>query len=119
MPRRGGVPKRDVLPDPQYDSKVVTKLAQVSVHTSKAILRAIAHSVDCLNNTTSLPKHLTHVCTDSSHTVSSSLLANHSRSGSSHSVSTNLTAHATTTPAHAAITTEAEDAGYDDKRYDV
>ena len=26
MPRRGGVPKRDVLPDPLYKSKVVTKL---------------------------------------------------------------------------------------------
>ncbi len=26
MPRRGGVPKRDVLPDPVYGSKVVTKL---------------------------------------------------------------------------------------------
>lgn len=26
MPRRSGVPKRDVLPDPIYGSKVVTKL---------------------------------------------------------------------------------------------
>jgi len=26
MPRRSGVPKRDVLPDPMYQSKVVTKL---------------------------------------------------------------------------------------------
>ena len=26
MPRRAGVPKRDVLPDPKYNSKVVTKL---------------------------------------------------------------------------------------------
>ncbi|MBQ9276614.1 MAG: 30S ribosomal protein S7, partial [Clostridia bacterium] len=26
MPRRNGVPKRDVLPDPVYGSKVVTKL---------------------------------------------------------------------------------------------
>ena len=26
MPRRGNVPKRDVLPDPMYGSKVVTKL---------------------------------------------------------------------------------------------
>ena len=26
MPRRSGVPKRDVLPDPVYGSKVVTKL---------------------------------------------------------------------------------------------
>ena len=26
MPRRGGVPKREVLPDPIYNSVVVTKL---------------------------------------------------------------------------------------------
>lgn len=26
MPRRSGVPKRDVLPDPNYNSKIVTKL---------------------------------------------------------------------------------------------
>ena len=26
MPRKGNVPKRDVLPDPVYGSKVVTKL---------------------------------------------------------------------------------------------
>ena len=26
MPRRSGVPKRDVLPDPVYNSKVITKL---------------------------------------------------------------------------------------------
>ncbi|MCL2630289.1 MAG: 30S ribosomal protein S7 [Firmicutes bacterium] len=26
MPRRSGVPKRDVLPDPMYNSKVITKL---------------------------------------------------------------------------------------------
>lgn len=26
MPRRGGIPKRDVLPDPIYNSKVITKL---------------------------------------------------------------------------------------------
>ena len=26
MPRRSGVPKKDVLPDPVYKSKVVTKL---------------------------------------------------------------------------------------------
>ena len=26
MPRRGNVPKRDVLPDPLYNSKLVTKL---------------------------------------------------------------------------------------------
>ena len=26
MPRRSGVPKRDVLPDPMYNSKVITTL---------------------------------------------------------------------------------------------
>ena len=26
MPRRGNVPKRDVLPDPMYNNKVVSKL---------------------------------------------------------------------------------------------
>ena len=26
MPRKGNVPKREVLPDPMYGSKVVTKL---------------------------------------------------------------------------------------------
>ena len=31
MPRRSGVPKRDVLPDPIYNSKVVTKLDRKSV----------------------------------------------------------------------------------------
>ena len=31
MPRRGNVPKRDVLPDPVYGSKVVTKLINQSM----------------------------------------------------------------------------------------
>ncbi len=26
MPRRSGVPKRDVLPDPKYNNKIITKL---------------------------------------------------------------------------------------------
>ena len=26
MPRKGNIPKREVLPDPMYGSKVVTKL---------------------------------------------------------------------------------------------
>ena len=38
MPRRGGVPKRDVLPDPIYNSKVVTKLInQVMLDGEKAL----------------------------------------------------------------------------------
>ncbi len=29
MPRKGNVPKREVLPDPMYGSKVVTKLINI------------------------------------------------------------------------------------------
>ena len=29
MPRKGNVPKREVLPDPMYGSKVVTKLIKL------------------------------------------------------------------------------------------
>ena len=37
MPRRGNVPKRDVLPDPMYGSKVVTKLInQIMLDGKKA-----------------------------------------------------------------------------------
>lgn len=35
MPRRGGVPKRDVLPDPVYGSKVVTKLINQVMYDGK------------------------------------------------------------------------------------
>ena len=35
MPRRGGVPKRDVLPDPVYGSKVVTKLVNQIMYDGK------------------------------------------------------------------------------------
>ncbi len=35
MPRRSGVPKRDVLPDPQYNSKVVTKLINQVMYDGK------------------------------------------------------------------------------------
>ena len=36
MPRRSGVPKRDVLPDPIYGSKVVTKVInQVMLYGKK------------------------------------------------------------------------------------
>ena len=31
MPRKGNVPKRDVLPDPVYGSKVVTKLINIEL----------------------------------------------------------------------------------------
>ena len=35
MPRRGGVQKRDVLPDPMYNSKVVTKLINQVMYDGK------------------------------------------------------------------------------------
>lgn len=44
MPRRGGVPKRDVLPDPVYNSKVVTKLInQVMYDGKKGIAQRIVY----------------------------------------------------------------------------
>lgn len=45
MPRRGGTPKRDVLPDPRYNSKVVTKLVnQVMLDGKKEIAQNIVYS---------------------------------------------------------------------------
>ena len=44
MPRRSGVPKREVLPDPIYNSKVVTKLInQVMLDGKKAIAENIVY----------------------------------------------------------------------------
>ena len=44
MPRRGGVPKRDVLPDPKFGSKVVTKLInQIMLDGKKAIAQNIVY----------------------------------------------------------------------------
>ena len=44
MPRRGGVPKRDVLPDPLYKSKVVTKLInQVMYDGKKGVAQRIVY----------------------------------------------------------------------------
>lgn len=44
MPRRSGVPKRDVLPDPVYGSKVVTKLInQVMLDGKKGIAQTIVY----------------------------------------------------------------------------
>ena len=41
MPRRGNVPKRDVLPDPIYGSKVVTKLVnQIMLDGKKGIAQS-------------------------------------------------------------------------------
>ena len=44
MPRRGNVPKRDVLPDPMYGSKVVTKLInQIMLDGKKGTAQAIVY----------------------------------------------------------------------------
>ncbi len=44
MPRRGSIPKRDVLPDPLYGSKVVTKLVnQVMLDGKKGIAQGIVY----------------------------------------------------------------------------
>ena len=44
MPRRGGVPKRDVLPDPIYKNKVVTKLVnQVMLDGKKGTALSIVY----------------------------------------------------------------------------
>ena len=44
MPRRGSVPKRDVLPDPLYGSKVVTKLVnQIMLYCKKGIAQGIVY----------------------------------------------------------------------------
>ena len=45
MPRRSGVPKRDVLPDPMYNSKVVTKLVnQIMLKGKKGTAQEIVYS---------------------------------------------------------------------------
>ena len=44
MPRRGNVPKRDVLPDPVYNSKVVTKLVnQIMQDGEKSVAQKIVY----------------------------------------------------------------------------
>ena len=44
MPRRGNVPKREVLPDPIYNSKVVTKLInQIMLDGKKGTAQAIVY----------------------------------------------------------------------------
>ena len=44
MPRRSGVPKRDVLPDPIYNSKVVTKLInQIMLDGKKGVAQKIVY----------------------------------------------------------------------------
>ena len=44
MPRRSGVPKRDVLPDPIFNSKIITKLTnQVMMDGKKGIAQSIVY----------------------------------------------------------------------------
>lgn len=44
MPRRGNVPKRDVLPDPVYGSKIVTKLVnQIMQDGEKSVAQRIVY----------------------------------------------------------------------------
>ena len=44
MPRRSGVPKRDVLPDPVYGSKIVTKLVnQIMLDGKKGTAQKIVY----------------------------------------------------------------------------
>lgn len=44
MPRRGGIPKREVLPDPVYGSKVVTKLInQVMLNGKRGLAERIVY----------------------------------------------------------------------------
>ncbi len=44
MPRRSGVPKRDVLPDPMFNSKVITKLTnQIMLDGKKGIAQQIVY----------------------------------------------------------------------------
>ena len=54
MPRRGGVPKRDVLPDPLYKSKVVTKLInQIMYDGKKGVAQRIVYDAfDIINEKT-------------------------------------------------------------------
>jgi small subunit ribosomal protein S7 len=45
MPRRSGVPKRDVLPDPLYGSKVITKfINQIMLDGKKGTAQAIVYN---------------------------------------------------------------------------
>ena len=44
MPRRSGVPKRDVLPDPMYNSKIVTKLInQIMLDGERGVAQKIVY----------------------------------------------------------------------------
>lgn len=51
MPRRGGVPKREVLPDPIYNSVVITKLInQVMLDGKKGVAQRICYDAFSMIN---------------------------------------------------------------------
>ncbi|MBE5780641.1 MAG: 30S ribosomal protein S7 [Clostridiales bacterium] len=54
MPRRGGVPKREVLPDPIYNSTVVTKLInQVMLDGKRGVAQRVCYDAfDIIRNKT-------------------------------------------------------------------
>lgn len=54
MPRRGGVPKREVLPDPKYNSIVISKLInQVMLDGKKGVAQRICYGAfDIINEKT-------------------------------------------------------------------
>lgn len=56
MPRRSGVPKRDVLPDPIYNSKVVTKLVnQIMLDGERGVAQKIVYGAfDIIESKTGL-----------------------------------------------------------------
>lgn len=52
MPRRGGVPKRDVLPDAKYGSKLITKVInQIMLDGKKSVAESIVYGAfDIIQN---------------------------------------------------------------------
>ena len=51
MPRRGNVPKRDVLPDPMYNSKLVTKLINnIKYDGKKGVAQKIVYDAFAIIN---------------------------------------------------------------------
>ena len=52
MPRRGNVPKREVLPDPMYNSVLVTKLVNsVMLDGKKGVAQKVVYSAfDMIKN---------------------------------------------------------------------
>ena len=60
MPRRGNVPKRDVLPDPIYGSKVVTKLVnQIMLDGKKGIAQSIVYDAFDIGDIIKFTRQLT------------------------------------------------------------